>query len=118
MKNFKIIKLHDSEYNNLVIATTYISPISTLTDVQNELTDKSGKIIFDLTLINGTNSNRYISASLVDGIFNRRSFETVEKIESKIEHISLNFFVHHTNLVKNGTISNALKSLLIEGVEV
>ena len=33
MKNFEISKLKNSEYDYLVIATTYISPISTLDDV-------------------------------------------------------------------------------------
>lgn len=91
MKNFELIKLNNSKYDYLVIATTYISPVSTLTDVQNELTDKAGKIIFDLTLINGTSSNRYISASFENGIVNRRSFDVVKAIEPNVEHISLDF---------------------------
>lgn len=103
---------------DMVIATTCISPISTLTDIQNELEDKSGRIIFDLTLINGTSSNRYITASFENGAVNRRSFEVVKVIESKVEYISLDFFAHHADLVKNGTIPNALKSLLIEGIRV
>lgn len=53
--------------DQILIATTYIAPISTLTDVQNDLTNKSGKIISDFTLINGTSSNRYISASFENG---------------------------------------------------
>lgn len=116
MKNFELIKLNNSEYDYLVIATTYISPIATLNDVQNELTDKSGKIVFDLTLINGTNSNRYISATFENGIVNRRSFDVVKVIEPNVENISLNFFVHHSDIVENGTIPNALKSLLVAGV--
>ena len=116
MKNFELIKLNNSKYDYLVIATTYISPVSTLTDVQNELTDKAGKIIFDLTLINGTSSNRYISASFENGLVNRRSFDVVKAIEPNVEHISLDFFVHHADLVENGTIPNALKSLLVAGV--
>ncbi len=118
MKNFEVIKLNNSEYDYMVIATTCISPISTLTDIQNEFEDKSGRIIFDLTLINGTSSNRYITASLENGAFNRKSFEVVKVIESKVEYISLDFFAHHADLVNNGTIQNALKSLLIEGVRV
>lgn len=118
MKNFEIIKLNKSEYNYLVIATTCVSPIVTLNDVENELTDNSGKIIFDLTLINGTSSNRYISALFKNGIFNRQSFDIVKEIEPNVEHISSDFFIHHTDLVKNGTIPSALKSLLITGVNV
>ena len=116
MKNFELIKLNNSKYDYLVIATTYINPISTLEDVQKELADISGNIIFDLTLINGTNSNRYISAIFEGRNFNRNSFSSVKVIETDVKHISSDFFVHHVDLVKNGTIPNALKSLLIEGV--
>ena len=116
MKNFELIKLNNSEYDYLVIATTYISPISTLTDVQNELREKAGRIIFDLTLINGASSNRYISASFEKGIVNRRSFGVEKVIDHDIEQISLDFFVHHADLVENGTIPNSLKSLLVAGV--
>lgn len=118
MKNFEIIKLNDSEYDYMVIATTCISPISTLTDIQNVLANKSGRIIFDLTLINGTNSNRYISALFENGVFDRRSFNVVKVIAPNLEHISLEFFIRHVELVENGTIPNALKSLLGAGTGV
>lgn len=117
MKNFELIKLNNSEYDYLIIATTYVSPISTLPEVQNELTEKSGRIFFDLTLINGTSSNRYISASFKNGIINRRSFSVEKEIEPDVEQISLEFYVHHADLVKNGTIPDALKSLLVAGVD-
>lgn len=115
MKNFEIIKLGSDKYMYMVIATTCISPISTLADVQNELENTSGQIIFDLTLINGTNSNRYISASFENGVFDRRSFELVKTIDPSIKHISSEFFIRHADTVKNGTIPNALKSLLVTG---
>lgn len=118
MKNFEIIKLNDSEYDYMVIATTCISPISTLTDIQNVLANKSGRIIFDLTLINGTNSNRYISALFENGVFDRRSFNVVKVIAPNLEYISLEFFIRHVELVENGTIPNALKSLLGAGTGV
>lgn len=118
MRNFEVIKLNNSEYDYMVIATMCISPISTLTDVQNELADKSGRIIFDLTLINGTSSNRYISALYENGTFNRRSFDVVKVIEPNVKHTSQEFFAHHADLVEKGTIPNALKSLLAAGVSV
>ena len=61
-----------------MIAATYISPISTLNDVQNELKNVTGKILFDLSLINGTNSNRYIEARRENGVFSRKSFSIVK----------------------------------------
>lgn len=115
MKNFEISKLKNSEYDYLVIATTYISPISTLDDVQGEFKHLTGKLIFDLTLINGTNSNRYISAIIEDGIVNRSSFTIVKKVDSVVQNNSKNFFLNHAEVVENGTIPKALKVLLKEG---
>ena len=71
MKNFEISKLSNSEYDYLIIATTYISPISTLESLQNEFKHITGKLIFDLTLINGTSSNRYISAVVENGTISK-----------------------------------------------
>lgn len=53
MKNFEVSRLENSSYDYLVIATTYISPISTLDEVQKAFKNISGKILFNLTLING-----------------------------------------------------------------
>jgi len=115
LKNFEIIKLKNSEYDYLVIATTYVSPISTLDDVQGEFKHFTGKLIFDLTLINGTNSNRYISAVIEDGGVNRKSFVVVKEVDADVQHSSMDFFTKHTEVIKNGTIPEALKVLLAEG---
>lgn len=115
MKNFEISKLKNSEYDYLVIATTYVSPISTLDDVQGEFKHFTGKLIFDLTLINGTSSNRYISAMIEDGIVNRSSFAIVKKVDAIVQHNSKNFFTKHTETIENGTIPEALKILLAKG---
>ena len=98
MKNFEVSRLENSSYDYLVIATTYISPISTLDEVQKAFKNISGKILFNLTLINGLNSNRYISAIIENGIVNRKS--------------------KHAEIVENGTISKALKNLLISGENI
>lgn len=110
-----ISKLENSEYDYLIISTTYISPLSVLDNIQNELQNITAKLIFDLTLINGTNSNRYISAIIQDGIINRRTFAIAQKINLKVKQNSINFFMNNQKLVANGTIPKALKALLIAG---
>ena len=49
MKNFEVIRLENSSYDYLVIATTYISPISTLDEVQKAFKNISGKILFNFS---------------------------------------------------------------------
>lgn len=106
MKNFEVSRLENSSYDYLVIATTYISPISTLDEVQKAFKNISGKILFNLTLINGLNSNRYISA-------------IIEKdVDDSVIHDSISFFSKHAEIVENGTISKTLKNLLISGENI
>lgn len=118
MENFSIITLNDSAYDRVVIATAYISPISTLDDVQSELKNVTGRILFDLSLINGTNSNRYIEAQIENGIFLRKTFSSVKSIDNYVESQCRDFFVEHKDLVKNGTITQALMSLLMSGEKI
>lgn len=115
MKNYSVLSLENSQYDYVIIATTHISPISTLDEVQSELRNYTGRILFDLTLINGTSSNRYIEAQIVDGVFARKSFATVRGLSVEITDQWREFFVNHKDLVKNGTITHALKALLISG---
>lgn len=49
MKNFEVSRLENSSYDYLVIATTYISPISTLDEVQKAFKNISGKILFNFS---------------------------------------------------------------------
>lgn len=97
------------------MATTYISPIQTLPDVERKIDSYSGKVIFDLTIINGMNSNRYIEADVYNGLFNRKSFRSVKNIEKSIKEASSKFFSDNKNVVDNGTIPMALKSLVVAG---
>lgn len=112
MKNFELLSVADSIFSYLIIAKSYISPISELEDIQKELSNLSGEILFDLTLINGTNSNRYISGSIVHGLFDRKSFKTVEGISSSIKEISRKFFIENQGLVDGGVIPQPIKYLL------
>ena len=118
MKNFEVSRLENSSYDYLVIATTYISPISTLDEVQKAFKNISWKILFNLTLINGLNSNRYISAIIENGIVNRKSFLIEKDVDNPVIHDSISFFSKYAEIVENGTISKALKNLLISGENI
>ena len=99
MKNFEVSRLENSSYDYLVIATTYISPISTLDEVQKAFKNISGKI-------------------LENGIVNRKSFLIEKDVDNPVIHDSISFFSKHAEIVENGTISKALKNLLISGENI
>ena len=94
------------------------SPISTLDDVQSDIGNITGDVLFDLTLINGTNSNRYIQGKIERGIFQRKSFKTVRLIDPEAKSITVDFFRRNASVVDKGTITPALKHYLVYGDKV
>ena len=118
MNNYSVFETDKTSYCCVVIATSYISPISTLDELQVDLKRMSGNVLFDLTLINGISSNRYISAQLNQGIFDKRSFKIVSGITDTILEISRDFFMEHPSIVDRGVIPSSLKYLLKHGQPV
>ncbi len=118
MNNFTIIKLNTANFGYLVIATSYVSPLGNLSEIEEQIKEFSGKVLFDLTLINGKNSNRYIQSNSVESKFDLKSFTIVNDLEDEIREVSRNFFKEHIEIVEQSTISNSLKFLLKKGVGV
>lgn len=113
MGNYKIFKITNDKYKYLVIATAYISPLSALSEIEFDLNDKSCTILFDLTLINGTNSNRYLLASIKKGTIDRDSFTILKDIDANTKQISIDFFKDNADIVEHAPIPKALKYLLV-----
>lgn len=118
MGTYKVLETKQMDYDWLVIATSYISPLSVLDDLVKELKPNTGQVLFDLTLINGTANNRYISAALDNGSFDKSSFRTVANISNGLSNISRQFFFEHPSVVDEGVISKSLKYLLKRGTAV
>ena len=118
MNNFCLKEISNFEYKRLIIATTYLSPIQTLGVVENELGQYTGKVLFDLTVINGLSSNRYLEAVIIDGKVDRRSFKVVKSVQNDIKLVSARFFRNNRNIVESGTIPLALKELIVSGAIV
>lgn len=118
MKNYLVKKTNQERFDWLVIATSYISPITMLEEVMGDLNKGTGHVLFDLTLINGIESNRYISAMMRDGVFIRSSFRTESNVSESIKNISRDFFVENPLIVEEGVIPKSLKYMLKEGMFV
>lgn len=117
MKDYRLFDIKDSSYKYLVVAINSNYPLSELENIQNDIGKTTGSILFDLTLINGISNNRYVCATVDDGVFNRRSFKIVprEDVNQKVVDISKNLFRKNPHYVDNGTITSALKFLLKTG---
>ena len=68
MRNsFEILKLNNEPYDFLVIATSYENPLSSFKEIEDVIQVHRANLLFDLTLINGVNKNRYIKCEYEAG---------------------------------------------------
>lgn len=91
-ENYKLIKLNNEPYSFLVVATSSISPLSCLDDIIADINCAQANVLFDLTLINGINSNRYLQGLYSCGSFKLDDFTVVKDINTNIKTISCQFF--------------------------
>lgn len=116
MGNYKILKLNNETFDFLIIATSCHNPLNYITEITNELSKEQSKLLFDLTLINGTNSNRYISCDFYKNKNYWQSCYLVNDINEHIKNLSRDYFMKNNDIVEKGTIPNSLKFLLKSGL--
>lgn len=116
MNKFQILKLHDEPYDFLVIATSYENPLSSLSEIEKEINVDEAKLLFDLTLINGTKKNRYIECHYQSGTNSHLSCSLVDSIDDYIRSLSYNYFAQNEDVVQRSVIPNSLKFLLKSGM--
>jgi Antitoxin to bacterial toxin RNase LS or RnlA len=110
MKNYHIQEVNLNEYKYIVFSCSYVNPTEELNQIEQELHGYCGKVLFDLLLSNGFNSNRYVEA-----IYNGKefvSFKVIENIDPQIKEISGHFYRSHLEYLDNSVLSNAQKFLI------
>lgn len=116
MGKYEVLKLNNEPFDFLVIATSFENPLSHFEDLSKELNVDKAKILFDLTLINGVKSNRYVACDFCLGESNLQSCSLINEIDEYIKSISHNFFMENEEVVQKSIISNSLKFLLRSGM--
>lgn len=114
--NFEILKLNNEPYDFLIIATSYENPLSSFEEIGNEIQVQKANLLFDLTLINGVNRNRYIKCEYEAGKRQLQSCAIVEYIDDAIKKVSSQFFSDNEDVVRKSVIPNSLKYLLKSGM--
>ena len=116
MKPYKIVKLNNEPFDFLIIATSYENPLSYIEDITKEVNLQHFRILFDLTLINGMKSNRYISCNYRQGENYLHACTIIKNIDNHLKQMSNDFFIENIDIVQNSSVSNSLKFLLQSGM--
>lgn len=114
--SFEILKLNNEPYDFLVIATSYENPLSFIKEIEEEIQVQKANLLFDLTLINGINKNRYIRCVHDTDINQLPSCSIVENVNDSIKKISQGYFAENEEVIKESIIPDSLKYLLKSGM--
>lgn len=114
--NFEIFKLNNEPYDFLIIATSYENPLSSIKEIGEEIQVRKANLLFDLTLINGTNKNRYIKCGYDADTNDLPPCSIAEGIDDDIKKVSQSFFSQNEEIVRKSVIPNSLKYLLKVGL--
>lgn len=109
MKNYHICQVGNV---CLIFSVSYQGPLEFLDDIENELrsTPHCTKIIFDLLLSHGMNSNRYFEA-IFDG--NKLiNIQKCDKVENTIKQASASFYQMNSALLDNSVLVKPQKFLI------
>lgn len=117
MKRYHILDLK-SDSCKVVVATSYVSPLSQVYAIALELKSigYQGDVIFDLVLSNGLSSNRFLKTDFDGEQLNIGKIEVLPKLKSNILDELYVFFYEHPQYVKASSLPEPQKYVLLNKV--
>ena len=107
MKNYVSIKLENSCYDYLLIAITFENPVNQFLFDDSVHFLENGKIVFDLTIINGKKFNRYAFANVENHKIAPQSITVSESTDNIIANTSKKFFANNLDIIKKSVLPKA-----------
>lgn len=106
---YKIMQLGDKQYQVLVVADSYVNPLSCLNTIADSLKDEAykGRVLFDLLCANGQEDNRFASIEFDGSHFVRKTFSipTPEELPNGILQSQNAFFARNPNMLMGSVLT-------------
>ena len=98
----------DSNYDFIIFATNCENPVNDMLVSGCEFL-KTGKIVFDLALINGLKNNRFIEAEVIENRLIFDSIRHIPAIAERLNRFSRTWFKNNSDIVERSALSAATK---------
>ncbi|WP_017756795.1 type II toxin-antitoxin system RnlB family antitoxin [Calidifontibacillus oryziterrae] len=114
MKRYHILDLK-SDTRKVVIATSYVSPLSEIYAISYELKSMNykGEVIFDLVLSNGFSSNRFLKTNFDGEKLNIGEIKVLTSLKSNILDEIYVFFSENPQYVLASSLPEPQKYVLL-----
>ncbi|WP_379142558.1 type II toxin-antitoxin system RnlB family antitoxin [Paenibacillus sp. sgz500992] len=123
MKGYELLQLSCDDFEYLVLSTSFETPLTYLMDITTELNSKSNmsnfKVVFDLLLSMGNNSERFIEA-FYDGEQKNIDLFNVLKIDKKndLRKISCEYLKQNSIFLDNSVLNSQQKKMISMGIPI
>ena len=122
MKRYDIKKIEYNEYKVIIFSTSYETPLQDINEISKELCSNiqpKAKVIFDLLLNMGNNSERFAEAFFDGFEFAKTSFKYIDvDKKSEIRKLSSTYFKSNSDLLDNSILSSVQKKMLVKGMTI
>ena len=122
MKTYDIIRIENEDYKFIVFSTTYESPLAYAEEISKDLSYyniKEAKVIFDMLLNMGNESDRFTEAYFDGNKFDISSFKSIDvSKKSKLRKISCNYFKTNMELLEYSILNSMQKKMLAHGLTI
>ena len=105
MKAYTIEHLFNEPYHRVVIATSFLNSFDQLTDIEKELSDFHGSVLFDLLLAVGPNSNRFLDVMFDGAQFVISTIKPVSVLDAKIHAFLTKFYSENRGVLEASVLS-------------
>ena len=115
-KPYKILETKYDYWKYIVVATSYENPVDYLDDIEKEIGEYYGRVLFDLTLCNGLSGNRYCDILYKGKLFNISDALDIngDSIDKHYKNIINNYFKNNIKILNNGVLSDEQIQLLMK----
>lgn len=115
-KLFEVVKLNNSIFDCLLIATTYANPYRYLIDNGTSEFLSNGTFAVDLALPNDAGKQRYFYARAKDGRVVESTANVTESLDPDIKRISRDFFMQHQELLDKAVVPKSARRKILSEV--
>lgn len=122
MSSFEVVCKLKADYDCVILASSFDSPINDLDAIVKELSENhlsKGKILFDLLLSVGNSSERFIEAQFLENKFIMNSFRCVSiPKESEIRKIITRYVSSKPCVLEYSILNNMQKRIIRKGIAI
>lgn len=114
--NYLLHQLNDAQYDYLVLCLTYESMLNYLDQLESDqqLQNKSGKLLVDQLLVTGNGRNRFIGCDFRDGEIILSTAKNI-KPDNIYKDLTIKLLQQNSGMLKCSILSDHQRELIMEG---